>query len=280
VKRFRHLAYLEAGAPDAPPLFLLHGGTMTARWNWQTELSAFAARYRVIAPDNPGHGDSSNPRPELRYEDMAQDLLDLAAVLRIEHAAFYGFSDGGQIALELAIREPDFPSALVLSGVLHELTPAYRAAMLDFAGAPYFAEPAWSARQPTLAADCRAFHADWDALAPSIWELWMRPLELGKDRLARVAAPALILTGDRDPFVSLEQAVGLLRRLPEAELAVIPDAAHAYDERFTAVALQFLQRHVPNRLAQREEQAHRPPSPANSGTTPPSPANSGTTSDK
>ena len=245
MKRFRHLAYCEAGAPDAPPLFLLHGGTMTARWNWKTELPAFAAHYRVIAPDNPGHGESANPRPALRYEDMVDDVLGLAAALGIEHAAFYGFSDGGQIALELAIREPDFPRAVVLSGVLHELTPAYHAAMLEFAGAPRFADPEWSARQPELAAECRAHHADWERLAPQVWDLWMRPLELGPERLARISAPVLILTGDRDPFVLLEDTVALLRKLPGAELAVIPQAAHGYDERFSSAALEFLSRHIP-----------------------------------
>lgn len=244
VKRFRHLAYLDVGPPGAAPLFLLHGGTMTARWNWEGTMPALAQRYRVIAPDNPGHGHSANPRPALRYEDMADDVLALAGALEIEHAAFYGFSDGGQIALELAIRQPGFPIALVLSGVLHELTPAYHTAMLEFAGGPDFAEPAWSARQPQLAAECRAHHADWEALAPQIWDLWMRPLDLAPERLGRVSAPTLILTGDRDPFALLEETVALLRLLPGAELAVIPGAAHAYDERFTAAALQFLESHM------------------------------------
>jgi pimeloyl-ACP methyl ester carboxylesterase len=47
----------------------------------------------------------------------------------------------------------------------------------------------WSVRQARLAAECRARHADWKALAPRVWELWMRPLELAPERLARVTAP-------------------------------------------------------------------------------------------
>jgi len=72
----------------------------------------------------------------------------------------------------------------------------------------------------------------------------MRPLELPPSRLARVTAPTLLLTGDRDPFVSLEQTVRLMRLLPNAELAVIPAAGHAYDHRFTAAALEFIGRHI------------------------------------
>src|SRR5205807_2669367 len=65
LKRFEHMAYLEAGAGE--PLFLLHGGTMTAEWNWSEALPLFAERFRVVAPDSAGHGDSANPRPDLRY---------------------------------------------------------------------------------------------------------------------------------------------------------------------------------------------------------------------
>ena len=238
--RFEHLFYLEAGAATAPPLFLLHGGTMTAHWNWAETIPAFAEHYRVIAPDSPGHGQSRNHRPELRYEDMAHDVLALGAALGIERAAFYGFSDGAQIALEVAIRAPLFPTALVLSAVLHHLTPSYRARMLEFAGAEWFAEPIWSATQPKLAADCNARHADWAALAPQVWDLWHRQLDLPPSRLAQVNVPTLLLTGDRDPFVSLEQTVELLRLLPDAGLAVIPSAGHDYDERFTTAALDFL----------------------------------------
>jgi pimeloyl-ACP methyl ester carboxylesterase len=240
-QRFRHLAYLEAGSAPST-LFLLHGGTMTARWNWEEALPRFAERFHVIAPDSPGHGGSGNPRPDLRYEDVADDVLALAAELGVEHAAFYGFSDGAQVALEIAIREPALPTALALNGVLHKLTPEYHASMQRFVGA--FADPVWSTAQPQAAAQCAARHIDWPTLAAQVWELWMRPLDIPLQRLARVAAPTLLLTGDRDPFIPLEQTVELLRHLPSAELAVLPGAGHDYDDRFTRAVLEFLDRHA------------------------------------
>jgi pimeloyl-ACP methyl ester carboxylesterase len=223
--------WFEAGRADGPPLFLLHGGTMTAHWNWDDELPAFAA-YRVVAPDLPGHAGSTNPRPDLRYEDMVEDVLALAAELGIDRAAFYGFSDGAQVALELAIREPGFPTALVLSGVLHELTRAYFAGLREFAASDEFAQG-------------RGYHRDWDTVARQVLDLWSRPLDLPPARLARVTAPALVLTGEHDPFIPLEQSEQLARLLPNAELAVIHGAGHDYDERFTQAALEFLGRHVP-----------------------------------
>jgi pimeloyl-ACP methyl ester carboxylesterase len=239
VKRFRHLAYLDDGTGE--PLFLLHGGTMTAEWNWGETIPALAERFRVVAPDTRGHGASTNPAESLRYEDMVDDVLALAAHLGIERAGFYGFSDGAQVALELALREPSFATRLVLSGVLHELRPAYYEGLRAYLGAESFTDPRWEEAHPRWAAECRERHADWDGLAPQVWELWMRPLDYG-DGLARVSVPALLLTGDRDEFAPVEQTVELFRLMPGAELAVIPGAGHDFGEPFTCAALEFLTR--------------------------------------
>ena len=244
MRRRDHLAYIEAGNHEAPALFLLHGGTMTASWNWAEAMPTLAQDYRVIAPDSPGHGRSMNPRPDLRYEDMAEDVLQLATALGIARAAFYGFSDGAQVALEVATRRPDLPVALVLSAVMYKLTPTYFASMRASVGADGYATDRWEEDHPEMAAEFRLHHQNWRALAPQIWELWTRPYELPRDRLARMTVPTLLLTGDRDPFVSLEQTVELLRLLPGAELAVIPGAGHSYDSRFTAAAEEFLERRV------------------------------------
>ncbi len=241
-KRYRHLVYFEGGPSDGPPLFLLHGGTMTASWNWGGVLPAFSRHFRVIAPDTPGHGGSANPREDLRYDEIAEDMLALAADLDIEQAAFYGFSDGAQVALEVAIQVPRFPTALVLSAVMHKLTPTYYASMVEYVGPGGFAAPTWSVEHPEMAASCGIHHSDWASLAPQVWDLWTRAFELGPDQLARVVAPTLLLGGDRDRFVSLEQTIELLRLLPNAELAVIPGAGHEYDGRFTDTALDFLRR--------------------------------------
>ena len=80
-------------------------------------------------------------------------------------------------------------------------------------------------------------------LAQQVLDLWSRPLDLPPERLARATAPALVLTGEHDPFVPLEQSEELARLLPRAELAVIPGAGHDYDDRFTQAALAFLARY-------------------------------------
>jgi pimeloyl-ACP methyl ester carboxylesterase len=221
---------------------------MTAAWNWAEALPSLAGEFHVVAPDTPGHGMSANPRPDLQYADIARDVLELARSLGFSSAAFYGFSDGAQVALEVAIAEPRFPRALVLSGVLHRLGPGYQASVLEFAGGENFAAPLFSAAQPEVAARCQEVHADWAALAPQVWDLWMRDPDLPPERLAQVLAPVLLLTGDRDPFAPVEQTVQLFRLLPDVELAVVPGAGHDYDQRFTGAAREFLARRAPHGL--------------------------------
>ena len=98
------LAYREWGAPnatDAPPVVLIHGIT-SCSLSWVRVAAALAPRYRVIAPDNRGHGDSAAPTSGYRFDDQAEDTAHLLAALGIERAAVVGHSWGGAIAVSLA----------------------------------------------------------------------------------------------------------------------------------------------------------------------------------
>ena len=56
--------------------------------------------------------------------------------------------------------------------------------------------------------------------------MWTTPFDYTAKALARIAAPTLALVGDRDEILPVEEAVELFRRLPAAELAILPDADH------------------------------------------------------
>ena len=77
--------------------------------------------------------------------------------------------------------------------------------------------------------------------------MWTTPFDYSAEALARIAAPTLVLVGDRDEILPVEEAVELIRRLPAAELAVIPDADHgaffaAKVRPFQSAMLDFLSR--------------------------------------
>jgi pimeloyl-ACP methyl ester carboxylesterase len=109
---------------EGEPLMLLHGGTATSQ-SWASHLPAFTEHFRVFAPDSRGHGRTDNPTGELGYREMAEDIAALIDALDLRRPLVLGYSDGGQIALELGIRYPGLAGALVLGGTQFRFSEAY-----------------------------------------------------------------------------------------------------------------------------------------------------------
>ena len=108
------LHYVEWGDPAAPPLLLVHGGRDHAR-SWDAVAAAFADRFRVIAPDLRGHGDSdwvSDGSYEMA--DLSADMAALFDALEIKRAALVGHSLGGNVVLRQAGIYPDSASHLIV----------------------------------------------------------------------------------------------------------------------------------------------------------------------
>ena len=115
---------VEAG--EGPALFLLHGVTAT-HFTWEHTIPAFADRWRVIAPDLPGHGRSDKPDAPYTIDFYAGVLRSLARTLGVEEAVVVGNSLGGQIAIELGLAYPRFTRALVLAAPAGGYASAMRA---------------------------------------------------------------------------------------------------------------------------------------------------------
>ncbi len=97
------------------PLIMLHGnGEDHTIFNKATAV--LKKHFTVYAIDTRGHGKSS-PVDELHYEDMANDVYEFICKLSLEKPIVYGFSDGGIVALILAIKHPEAISQIVASGV-------------------------------------------------------------------------------------------------------------------------------------------------------------------
>jgi pimeloyl-ACP methyl ester carboxylesterase len=234
------------------PLLLLHGGSLTLD-SWQPYLAALAEHYRVITPDTRAHGRSVDPDTPLSYRLLADDVAALAGGLGLRQPLIAGYSDGGQIALELGMRHPDLPRALIIGGAWANLTPQYLSWVREAVGhesspdidLAVFAQnhPEWKAWLDTLYEPDR-----WKALLKQLKPMWFTPLTYTAEDFARIVAPALVLIGDRDELVPLDEAIGMFRGLPAAELAIVPDADHgaffsARVDAFQSLMLDFLRRH-------------------------------------
>lgn len=235
---------------DGPPLIVLHGGTGTINHN-----PAFGARFRVFTPNMRGHGHTANPTGVFSYDLLAADVAAFIGDLGLDRPLVAGYSDGGNTALRLAMSNSDVAGALVLGGTWHRITPTYIEGMRQMLGlvgddAPDVdrleqTHPGWvSYWQQTHAALGGPEY--WKTLLRQMWPMWMTALDYTEEDFRRITAPTLVLIGDRDETVTVEDAVALYRLIPGAELGVLPAASHLLEGRghlYTELVLDFLSRH-------------------------------------
>src|SRR5207248_11441464 len=82
--------------------------------------------YRVIIPDSRGHGRTANRTGQMGFRLLADDMVALVQALDLQKPLIYGYSDGGQVALEIGMHYPELPQALVVGGAHLELTEGSR----------------------------------------------------------------------------------------------------------------------------------------------------------
>ena len=235
--------HLEVEGSGEVPLVLMHGFGGSAR-NWRPQLRALRAAHRVAAFDVRGHARSDAPaeasayRPECFVADVARVLDHLGAA----RAVVGGLSMGGGIAARFASAHPERVAGLVLAALppgaeegtrQQSWALAFADALerdgLDAAGGRFAwgAESGLDAKAAGLVKLGFAEHAP-HALAHTLRELLaVQPgAEELAAKLAPLAAPILLLVGERDP-VSLGPMQRLATALPRAELVVVPGAGHA-----------------------------------------------------
>jgi pimeloyl-ACP methyl ester carboxylesterase len=239
---------------EGEPLMLIHGGTATSQ-SWASHLPAFTEHFEVFTPDSRGHGRTDNPTGELGYRVMADDLASLIDALGLQRPLVLGYSDGGQIALELGLRYPGLARALVLGGTQFRFSEAYLEAVRSLLGITEGEEldtEKLEREQPEWVAYLCEAHGHvygpeyWRTYVKQIAALWLRPLRYTPEDISAVTDPVLLLVGDRDG-VCTEESVELFGVLPNAELAVAPASDHGFIEAkaglFDALALDFLMRY-------------------------------------
>ena len=106
------LRYLDWGG-DGPPIMALHGLASSAHW-YERVASLLRDQYRVIAPDQRGHGQTTQASSGYDWQTLATDVVGLMDQLGLERAAVLGHSWGGMVASNLAARFPERVSRLVM----------------------------------------------------------------------------------------------------------------------------------------------------------------------
>jgi pimeloyl-ACP methyl ester carboxylesterase len=239
------LHYEERG--DGAPLILIHGGLASSS-QWDSIVPELAADFRVITPDSRGHGRSTNRAGELSYALIADDVAALIEALGLECPVVGGWSDGGQVTLELGARHPEAASALIVGAAYPDFDAGgLRETHRELLGADEKGVPdpkKLDAQLGEFAEEIIALHAggeeQWRELVRQTAPMWLDYGGLGPAELEAIRTPVLVLAGDRDEFVPVELAVSLYRAVPDAELAVCPDLSHEGPDREHAPVLAAL----------------------------------------
>ncbi|GAA3726109.1 alpha/beta hydrolase [Streptomyces tremellae] len=213
----------ESGTP-APPMLLLHGGGVTAD-SWSVHLPALTAQHRVLVPERRGHGRTQDLPGPFTYRTMAEDTAALIDHLGTGPVHAVGWSDGGVVALHLALHRPDLVRTLTVIGTSTD------------EGVEASTQALFTDSEENRQLLSAMFQAPYAALSPDgpghfpvvlgkLTDMWRQGPELALNDLKDIPTPTLVAIGDHDE-VTVGHADAMARALPQAQLAVVPGTTHA-----------------------------------------------------
>lgn len=181
------------------PVILLHGNGED-HTIFDVAIRDLARSYTVYALDSRAHG-KSDPVPSLTYREMAGDVAAFIRQQGLEKPALVGFSDGGVVALLVALRWPDLPGRLVVAGA--NMTPT-------------------GIKQPW-----RTLMRVQNRISPDPkLELMLTQPHLAGWQLTGITAPTLVLAGEKD-LIDEGQTRRIARSIPGAKLLILPGETHS-----------------------------------------------------
>jgi pimeloyl-ACP methyl ester carboxylesterase len=226
--------YYEIHGSGGIPVVLLHGSYMSTgmmEFLW----SGLAKSRQVIAVDFQGHGRTADIDRPIEYDQMADDVAALMEHLGISQADVTGYSMGGSVALQVAMRHPDLVRRIVAVSGQYRLDGLYPEVIAGIAtestpekmmGTPWYENYASVAPNPD----------DFPTLVEKLKRLDAEEFAWGEAEIEAIAAPVLLIYGDAD-VIRPEHMIDLFRLLgggvpgdltglPKARLAILPGTTH------------------------------------------------------
>lgn len=208
-------------------ILILHGALGSAA-QLQPLTHLFADAYQVHTLDFSGHGSAPMPDAPFSIRLFADDVLAYMSAHGLEKVTIFGYSMGGYVGMYLARHYPEKVARLVTLATKYHWDPATAAKevkMLD--------PEVTLAKVPAFAEVLQKRHSDWKTVMHKTAAMM---LDLGNDNTlkpadyAAVQAPCLLLLGDHDKMITLNETVEAYKRLPDARLGVLPDTTHPVEK--------------------------------------------------
>src|SRR5271154_259562 len=216
------------------PVVLLHGAFMTITNNWDGWIGELSKTRRVIAVEMQGRGRTADVERDISSENLADDVASLLDHLKIPKADLIGYSMGGGVAMQCAVRHPDkvrkvvvISSMLRRDGMIKEAADSIpKLTAEDFKGSPIEVE--YKKLSPTP--------DDFPKFVKRLLATASSGHDLGADKLKATTAPMFFIHGDADG-IRLEHGAGMFRLKggeihgdmkprSASRLAILPDTTH------------------------------------------------------
>lgn len=252
--------YYEVHGKGEPLVFIPGaGGTMDGFYR---HIPVFARKYRVVAYDPRGAGRSDAPDIPYTMETLADDLANLLDVIGIDSAHIQGASIGGMIAQHFALRYPKRVISLILAcGGLHSVTmvdPEMIRVAERLLGLSLKERMMENLR---LCVSQKFIDNNPGLVREQIANMMKHPAPpqtmmrhtqavMGHntyERLPEIKAPTLVIAGDADRYIPIENSRILASRIPGAELVILRNMGHMFmfeaEDESNRIMLDFLKRH-------------------------------------
>jgi pimeloyl-ACP methyl ester carboxylesterase len=233
---------------EGKPLVLIHGAFYTIEMNWAQLIPELSKTRKVIALELQGHGHTPYSDRKLDIVTLASDVEGVMNFLKVDSADVAGYSMGGSIAYQLAVKSPKRVRKLIIISSTYKTSGWLPAVNNGFKGF----KPEFFDNTPIKTA--------YDAVAPdkTKWTKFIEqmiafagvPFNVGDANIAKITSPVLLIAGDNDGLDKVElmktyQLLGGgvtadLGSMPKSHLAIVPAQGHVSLMQQTKTILDYL----------------------------------------
>jgi len=203
---------------EGEPLIFLHGYSLSSN-SWRPYVSDFYEDYKVYLIDLTGHGKSDTFSKDLSIADVAKDVSSLIRHLKLKQIQAIGFSFGGDILYQLALQQPKLIKSMITIGAVGTWTvedfPEYKKSFTfeNRANFPWLKN-----------------HRNDEQIKAIMSQFKNYTVKISTEQLRSIKPEVLIMIGDDDEGMDLNEVAHVHKNLPNSDLWILPNVTHGAHE--------------------------------------------------
>lgn len=230
---------------EGDPVLLIHGGGGSIQ-NFELQIPELSKHFKVIAVDSRAQGRTSDSDQEITYSLMASDMAAFINNLNLGSVDVLGWSDGGNIGLELAYAHPEMVKKLITCGAdyNHENYLAIDDSVnMDINDPTILKTKSFLEKYFTNAEKLSPQPDKLPTIKKKLEKLWTNYPNFTPEQLSTIKTPTLVIAGDHD-LININLTITLFNSLPNSQLYIVPGASHLVlieqPKQLNSIILEFL----------------------------------------